>query len=267
MTSAGIPDKDIGELERRLDSIESENGVRIVLACESGSRAWGFASADSDYDVRFIYCHPSEWYLSVSLEEQRDVIETPVEGLWDVNGWDLRKALRLFRKSNPPLLEWIQSPIVYREHSSATERLRGLIPEYYSPTASMYHYLHMARKNFRTYLREETVWTKKYFYVLRPILACRWIERGLGAVPMEFQRLVEATDLDEPVLQAIGTLLEQKQEGHELSQGPRIPVLNELVTAEFARHEADGVIRQPVRTDTERLSEVFRAVLREVWNG
>ncbi len=82
-----------------LAEIEAQENVRIVYACESGSRAWGFPSSDSDYDVRFIYLHPLEWYLSI--EKRRDVIERPITGVLDVNGWDLRKALQLFRKSNP----------------------------------------------------------------------------------------------------------------------------------------------------------------------
>ena len=207
MSTAGVPANDRAELEARLDRIERQCSVRILFACESGSRAWGFASPDSDYDVRFLYANRREWYLSVSLEEQRDVIETPIEGLWDVNGWDLRKALRLFRKSNPPLLEWLQSPIVYRERGSAARRMRELVPELYSPPAAMYHYLHMARNNFRSYLQEETVWTKKYFYVLRPLMACLWVEHDRGAVPMEFGKLVERTELDSDVTTEVRRLM------------------------------------------------------------
>src|SRR6266540_3954918 len=122
--------QDISEqVDRRLDEIEANHDVRVAFCCESGSRAWGFASTDSDYDVRFIYVRRPEWYLSIDLEERRDVIETPIEGVWDVNGWDLRKALRLLRKSNPPLFEWLQSPIVYRERSSVAAQMRSILPE------------------------------------------------------------------------------------------------------------------------------------------
>ena len=99
------------EVNRRLDAIEADSGARILYACESGSRAWGFASADSDYDVRFVYVRPRDWYLSIDLDRRRDVIELPIEDELDVNGWDLPKAPRLFRNSNPPLLEWLGSPI------------------------------------------------------------------------------------------------------------------------------------------------------------
>ncbi|KAA3615175.1 MAG: nucleotidyltransferase domain-containing protein [Planctomycetota bacterium] len=118
------------EMEQRiqasLSEIEATEGVKILFACESGSRAWGFASQDSDYDVRFLYLHPPEWYLSINLEAKRDVIERPIVDELDVNGWDLRKALKLFRKSNPPLLEWLGSPIVYREPAQTAAKMRKL---------------------------------------------------------------------------------------------------------------------------------------------
>src|SRR5687768_3819263 len=100
-------------IEAALLAIQTEQNIKIVYACESGSRAWGFPSEDSDYDIRFIYLHPPEWYLSVDLENQSDVFEVPITGILDISGWDLRKALKLLYKSNPPLLEWLNSPILY----------------------------------------------------------------------------------------------------------------------------------------------------------
>lgn len=113
------------EINRRLTEVEHTRNVKILFACESGSRAWGFASPDSDYDVRFIYIHPTDWYLSVNLEDKRDVIELPIDDVWDINGWELRKALKLFNKSNPPLLEWLQSPIIYRENPEIMNQIRA----------------------------------------------------------------------------------------------------------------------------------------------
>ena len=115
----------------RLQNLEIEEGVKILYACESGSRAWGFPSADSDYDARFLYLQPPEWYLAVDLEQKRDVIERPISDQLDLSGWDLRKALKLFHKSNPPLLEWLGSPIVYWEKYSVVARLRKLAETYY----------------------------------------------------------------------------------------------------------------------------------------
>lgn len=265
MTDRTIPADAKREIIRRLDEIESNHPVKILFACESGSRAWGFASSDSDFDVRFIYLSPSAWYLSVDLEEKRDVIETPIEGIWDVNGWDLRKALRLYRKSNPPLLEWLQSPIVYREHSEAAKKMRNLLPTFYSPVACMYHYLHMARGHYRRYLQGETVRTKKYFYVLRPLLGCRWIERDVETVPMEFERLVAGTDVPEEVRTEISLLLEKKRSEDEIGEGPKNEVLSKFIEAELLRHEESGLIRQKPETKVDLLSVIFQETLEEVW--
>ena len=172
------------QIVEQLRLIEKEEQVRIIYACESGSRAWGFPSKDSDYDVRFLYIRPADWYLSIF--DRRDVIERPISDMLDINGWDIRKALNLFRKSNPPLLEWLQSPLVYMEAFTVTEQIRRLSPLTFSPRSCMYHYLHMAKGNYRMYLQGEQVNIKKYFYVLRPVLACQWIERSNTMPPIEF---------------------------------------------------------------------------------
>lgn len=227
----------------------------------------GLASADSDYDVRFLYLRPRSFYLAIDLEDKRDVIETPLDGSWDVNGWDLRKALQLMRKSNPPLFEWLQSPIVYRESSSIPARLRALLAVHFRPDSALHHYLHMARGNFREYLRGEEVWRKKYFYVLRPLLACRWIERALGPVPMEFARLVEAAADEAPVREAIARLLEEKRGGAELDRGPRIAVLSDFIVAELARHEELRPARERSVSEVAPLNQLFAAALDEVWSA
>lgn len=249
-----------------LRAIEAEKAVRIIYACESGSRAWGFPSANSDYDVRFIYLHPRDWYLSIDLNRRDDVIEE-IDGKLDLSGWDLRKALQLLRKSNPPLMEWLGSPIVYVERFTVAAQMRELMSRYYSPVACLYHYFHMARGNYREYLKGSTVWVKKYLYVLRPLLAIKWIERELDVVPTEFQLLVEEV-VDSPALkQAIGQLVEAKREGKELDRGPRISVIGDFVESELGRledkrfeHEYDTHM-PPVRD----FNEVFRVALEEVW--
>ena len=130
-----MPEDILSRIHTELSRIEKEERITILYACESGSRAWGFESEDSDYDVRFIYLHPTPWYLTI--QKKRDVIELPIEKDIDISGWDVRKTLRLLRKSNPPLLEWLQSPIVYKKHSSFVDQLRDLMAEYYSPISCM----------------------------------------------------------------------------------------------------------------------------------
>ena len=231
-----IGEERAAEILRRLAGIEAAEGVRILYACESGSRAWGFPSADSDYDIRFLYVHDVRWYLSVTAK--RDVIERPLVDLMDESGWELRKALNLLRKSNPPLLEWMQSPIVYREAPGFADEFRELMRTWYSPKAAMFHYLHMARGNMREYLKGERVWVKKYFYILRPVLACLWVEKGLGVVPIEFRLLVDGTVPPGPLRDAIERLLIDKAAGREQDEGPRIPVFHELFEREVPRLEA-----------------------------
>ncbi|MCA1963199.1 MAG: nucleotidyltransferase domain-containing protein, partial [Prosthecobacter sp.] len=129
-----------------LARLEAERNVRVLYACESGSRAWGFASHDSDYDVRFLYVHQSDWYLSV--EDRRDVIEEPLNDELDISGWELRKALRLLRKSNPPLLEWLKSPVVYQREAVFARESGELSKRFHSPRRCFSHYLHMAARNW-----------------------------------------------------------------------------------------------------------------------
>lgn len=255
------------KIKERLREIEGEEEVVICLAVESGSRAWGFPSTDSDYDVRFIYVHKPDWYLSIDLERKRDVIEPPIEGLLDFSGWDVRKTLQLFRKSNPPLLEWLQCPMVYQERTRLAARMRGLLPEFYSPRACFHHYLHMARGNFRGDLRGEEVRRKRYFYVLRPLLAIRWIEREDSPVPIEFDRLVESTVDDDAILGAIGRLLEEKRAGLEMGHGPRVPAISEFIEHEFARHASATPELPRVQAPIEKLNELFRDTLADVWSG
>jgi predicted nucleotidyltransferase len=252
------------EIEAELGHIEHEQGVCIVYACESGSRAWGFESADSDYDVRFLYVHPTEWYLRVM--PGREVIERPLEGVLDVSGWDLKKALQLLRKSNPPLLEWLQSPLVYRERGRVVARIRELMPEYYQPVACHYHYLHMAQGNYRDFLRGETVWLKKYFYVLRPVLACRWIERGYGVVPILFQTLVERVLEENEVKAAVQGLIRRKRAGEELDRGPHIPVLSSFLAQELDRLSTVSA-RPAIHASVARLDQVFRECLIDLYGN
>ena len=242
----------------RLTAIETAESVRILYACESGSRAWGFASANSDYDVRFLYVHPRDWYLRIDPEHQRDVIERPVEGVFDINGWDLRKGLQLMRKSNPPLFEWLHSPLVYRAEPGFHQALLALAPVYYSLPGCAWHYLHMARGNHRQYLQGETIRLKKYLYVLRPLLAVRWLESGRGVVPMPFRDMLETLVPPGALRSAIEDLLRAKQSQAELASGPPIPILSDWISAELARLATGPIIPRTVPTpDVQPLNSFF----------
>ncbi|WP_420889279.1 nucleotidyltransferase domain-containing protein [Cupriavidus gilardii] len=219
----------------QLDHIERAHDVRVLYACESGSRAWGFASPDSDYDVRFVYVHPIKWYLTV--EPQRDVIEVPIDSELDVSGWELRKALQLLHRSNPTLLEWLQSPVVYREDAASVLGLRDMASAFFSPIRGRYHYLSMAAKNFRGYLQGDTVRYKKYLYVLRPLLAVKWIDSGKGMPPMRFADLVAGLITDAELLREINELLALKMAASEAELGPSRPRIHAWIEATLAECE------------------------------
>ena len=234
------------DIEDRLSSIEAEHNVRVLYACESGSRGWGFASPDSDYDVRFIYVHALPWYLRVSL--QRDVIEVPISGDLDINGWELRKALGLLKKGNATLIEWLDSPVVYRSDANFLSAMRNAARQTHQAERSFHHYVHMARRNYREYLQGETVRLKKYLYVLRPLLATLWIEQGRGVAPMRFQELLNTIITDPALLAAIDQLLAIKRATGESEHGSPLPIINAFIDAELTRLEA---VMPPVLRDAD----------------
>ena len=232
-----------------LTRIEHEESVTVLFACESGSRGWGFASPDSDYDVRFIYVNRLPWYLTVM--PGRDVIERPISGDLDVAGWDLRKALRLLQKSNPTLLEWLRSPIAYLEKADVTDTLRRLAVTHFSDVSGYHHYMSMAKKNFREHLRGDVVRYKKYFYVLRPLLAARWIREGRGAPPMRFADLAEATVTDAGLIGEINALLEVKMRAGEAATSPRWPAIHEFIVNELTAAAAYAPVDHVRRSSAE----------------
>ncbi len=229
-----------------LNEIEQRHQVTVLFACESGSRAWGFASPDSDYDVRFVYVSRLPAYLAI--EPQRDVIELPISKDLDVNGWDLRKALGLLRESNPTLLEWLRSPIIYREQTDAMKSFRALAQTGFSPVRAYHHYLSMAKKNFREHLQKDEVRYKKYLYVLRPLLAARWIRDGRGMPPMPFAELAQATLHDGALIQEINALLRVKMSAGEASTSPRWKAIHH-----FIEQELEAASLQPAPMESARV--------------
>lgn len=257
-----ISDND--RIQSELDRIESEENLKILYACESGSRAWGFESKDSDYDVRFFYIRPPAWYLSI--QKRRDVIERMLyDRSLDLVGWDLLKTLELFRKSNPPLYEKLQSPIVYRQTGSFVPRLKELMPDYYSPAGCMYHYLHIARKNFHKYIQGREIVGKRYFYILRPLLACLWIEQDRGPVPMEFEIMVRELINDPLLLNALDDLITRKKAGLEMDTTPQIPVITEFLQSHIERLTAVEV-QTPITRDPAPLDLLFIDIVCECYN-
>lgn len=249
------------EILRRIAEAEEEHDVKVIYAVESGSRAWGFPSPNSDYDVRFIYVHKKDWYLSVDLEDRRDVIEYPIVDEIDINGWELRKALNLFWKSNPTFIEWLQSPIIYVDDGYFANRTRELMPTIAASHKGIHHYLNMAKSNFRGYLKKDLVPLKKYFYVLRPLLAIKWLEKYDKPAPIEFEELRKLVADNYPLDEAITALLNRKRVCLEKEYAPAVPVINEFIESEFIRHEKYMASKKRQDGKFESLNLLFKAVL------
>ena len=242
------------KIQEQLRRIEEAENIKILLAVESGSRAWGFASPDSDYDVRFIYIRRLEDYLR--LDAIRDVIELPINDVLDINGWDLQKTLRLLHKSNPTLFEWFSSPIVYQKTEFA-DKFRDLMMHYFSSKKTLYHYVSMAEGNYREYLKGDLVRAKKYFYVLRPVLACQWIlDRGTPP-PMLFSELLKA-ELPVELIDVVNQLLELKMNSPEVKLIKRISEINEYLDESIPRiKRAVRLLEDSLTPDWNELNQLF----------
>lgn len=234
-----------------LDRVAREEGVRILFAAESGSRAWGFASPDSDYDVRFIYAHPRDWYFSIA--EARDVIERPLDSrLVDLAGWDLRKAMRLFLKSNPAFYEWLTSPIVYYDDTAFAPAARALF-EQHADLNVLDHAYHSIASGQVSGGNATDIKLKRYFYTIRPLLALQWTRERQTLPPMNLQRLMDGVRVPGDVRSAILDLLDRKHSTPELGKGPRIPVLDRWIGESLAAF--DPASRPRTRNGASRALE------------
>ena len=241
-----------------LKEIEKRYDVRILFAVESGSRAWGFASKDSDWDVRFVYVHKPKWYFSV--DEQRDVIEELFPNDIDAVGWDLKKALMLLKRSNPSLMEWINSPIVYRAEEHFMDELKTLAQECFNPTKAMYHYQRIYVKHDERYLQKQGYPMKRFMYYLRGILACQWIEKNKTLPPVSFKQLYEHIVEDQKIKDGIKELVNYKSSGKEMDMS-EVPTYLVDFYLPLANHYSDivGQFRPEVNNSgiTERLNRFF----------
>lgn len=257
--------RDIGkEIQESLDAIEQQYAVKILLAVESGSRAWGFASPDSDYDVRFIYMYKSEEYLRI--DPLKDVIEWQLDEVLDINGWDLKKALTAFAKGNPNIIEWANSPIVYRK-SDEWDSIKNTAFSYFSEKSALCHYYGTANSTYQKFLQQDYIRYKKYFYALRPLLCCRWIERYHDIPPMEFSKLLglfdgKEEDLNDSLYESILELLARKAETEETDLNPQMPVIIDFIRSECLRQKLlSAQALDDHKKDYSELNDVFRKVL------
>ena len=238
----------------KIREIEEKENVKVLHVVESGSRAWGFASPDSDYDVRFIYVRDKNFYLS--LRDQKDFIDWELNDVLDINGWDLKKALQHFHKSNATLFEWSNSPVVYYT-TDEWQRIYEKAKDYFACKSALYHYYGTANKNYHEYLTGELVKYKKYFYVLRPILACKWIEEKKCPPPVLFDELRNAV-LEDDMKPAVEDLLAKKISMSEADKAPKIDLINRYIEEKLDYYKAMAdTMADDRKTDWEPLEKLF----------
>lgn len=244
----------------QLKEIEAEHAVRIPLAVESGSRAWGFASPDSDYDCRFIYVRPRDFYLSVFA--QRDTIDYTPDAVFDVSGWDLCKVIQHLVKSNAVLLEWLRSGVVYRMDKAVQRELWALAEAFFNPLSVGWHYLSMARGKLGEIESAQGAGIKKYCYVLRPLACIRYMYTKNAIPHMEYRRNLVEIDLPAGLRDEIHRLLKQKETAPE---GFLLPKHERLL--KYFREESVwaeqwlGSLRHEKNRDRALADDTFRRII------
>jgi hypothetical protein len=253
----------LGAIDRHLREIRAEHRVAIGIAIESGSRAWGFPSPDSDYDCRFVYIRSAEDYISPW--PMRDVIELPLQGDLDINGWDLAKALKLVLKGNAVVIEWLMSPIVYDGDAGFRDGLEALARDHAPAAAVARHYLHLGLRQRATCFADGgAVPLKKLFYALRPAAALRWLRHHpkAGIAPMHFPTLLAECDAPPDVLEIATELIVRKAATRELGTAPLPAPIERFVDGEFAL-AAETLPTSPHRLD--RYSKAAAEAFFRIW--
>ncbi|MED3661651.1 nucleotidyltransferase domain-containing protein [Ureibacillus terrenus] len=252
------------KIRTKLKEIEQTYQVKVLFAVESGSRAWGLASRESDYEVRFVYIHPLDWYLSID-PHRRDVIELPISDQLDISGWEITKALRLFRKSNPAILEWIRSKAVYVEHDQFIAKLRRLEKDVFHPKSVLSHYIQIAKKNYAS-LHGKEAKLKNYLYAFCSLLASKWIVQFNEIPPVDFRELLERVKLDSQLGNELEQLAAAKIHGDERKSMQPDPVLNEYIRKELDwLSDTVKLMNAGKKDPTAKLNKLFRETLIDVW--
>lgn len=242
----------LDDIQNLLDGIEERLGVRILYAVESGSRAWGFASPDSDYDIRFIYAWPQCEYSKIG--EVRDTIELPIKDDLDAGGWDVRKALSLLKKSNGPLVEWLHSPMVYRAEEGFLDEWRRVLGEVFSPYAQVCHYRGLARQMWMGSLQGESVKAKSYLYCLRATACAEWVLQRQTPPPVEFSEVRKV--LPDRLTSELEQMLEAKAQSGEKDAGRRYEVIDAYLSEKCSENGGLEELSKPPK-EASVLDELY----------
>lgn len=253
----------IKKIGQSLKDIAEEKDVRILYACESGSRSWGFASPDSDYDVRFIYAHPKDWYLTIF--DKRDVIEKPITDELDLGGWDIKKALRLLSGSNAALMEWIHSPVVYYSDGKSVTLLQELAKHSFRLQHSCYHYYRMALNLWEKMQKASGIKLKTLFYVVRALLCCEWMINEKTRPPVEMTLIVDKFYSATEFIGAVNKLIELKSGLNESDLIKREDYVGEMTVVETRIKELLAIMPDAFPANTHQpMNEAFDGVFAQI---
>ncbi|MCK4670131.1 MAG: nucleotidyltransferase domain-containing protein [Nanoarchaeota archaeon] len=246
MTKANVPKTPL--VKKLCKQIEKEKKVKILFAVENGSRAWRMESEDSDYDVRFVYYHPLEKYISLS--QPKDVIEKfydekgkphPAKGCFiDIVGFDVIKYLKLLINSNPTAIEWLKSDIVY--HGKQTKVFQEFAFNHFKKISLFYHYQSLSRQNYQKYIKSKAhVSYKKYLYALRGLVNATYVQKTGKVPPIDFADTVKkAKFLPKTIRDRILKIIELKKSGREKQIIDNIPMLDKYIGS-FLKKECKEV--------------------------
>lgn len=244
----------------KLYETERNYDVKIILAIESGSRGWGFASPDSDFDCRFIYVNKKDWYLSIL--DKKDNIEYEAGKVFDINGWDLKKVMKHILKSNAVMLEWLSSNEIYIKNEKITKELENLAKEFFNPISVSYHYLSIAKNKLRELLLEENGRLKTYFYILRAILNADYVNKYKKMPYMELEKTIKELNIKEEVLSEIRKLQNIKKDANESYTLEKNEILinyfNDLI---LKSDETLKEMRFEKNKNISKADEVFRKII------
>lgn len=248
-------------IKQKIADIEQKFSVKVILAVESGCRAWGFPSLNSDYDVKFIYVNKPDWYISI--DQKQETIELPISNYIDMNGWDILKSFKLLSRYDPSLQEWISSPIVYKSSQDEVDTIKRLAKTSFMPESSFNHYLSMAKTKLEYIVDKENIRIKNYMYAIRAIFCCQYILAYTSQPPMKISQLLKHLD-SEPLKNEIAKLIDIKFENPEKFEIPRVPLI-EAFLSEKLSSLSNNTISNPKKTDTHIYDNTLIDIIKQVW--
>lgn len=245
----------------QIQVLEAAKNIKVLLAVENGSRAWGFASPDSDYDVRLIYAHEEDWYLSIL--NKKDTIEYFHDEVLDISGWDIKKALQLLNKTNASLLEWLHSPIIYKANANFLKQIKELGLKYYDPTKLLNHYKGVAFNSMKYLEDDGQIPLKKLLYVIRPLLAAKWVKEHKSIPPVVFSQLLNLLEKEDPIHQQILKLVRQKKRVKEAYMTQLDTDLHRFINNLFEELNSFKGFGAMLPRDADAFDKLLRKVVKE----